>query len=62
MQHALAVFGPARLMSGSDQPACLLAVDYETSYLNTCEALGQLSQADEAAVYGANAMRFYRVS
>ena len=62
VQHALATFGAGRLMWGSDWPVCLLAADYETSYRTTRAALGQLSEADEAAIYGGNAMRFYQVS
>ncbi len=61
VQHALATFGAGRLMWGSDWPVCLLAADYETSYRTTREALGRLSEVDEAAIYGGNAMHFYRV-
>ena len=62
VQHALATFGAGRLMWGSDWPVCLLAADYETSYRTTRAALGPLSDANRAAIYGGNAVRFYRVT
>ena len=61
VQFALEMFGPGRLMWGSDWPVCLLAADYETTFRTVTAALGALSEADRAAVLGGNATRFYRI-
>ena len=61
VEDALELFGPARLMWGSDWPVCLLVADYETTFRTVTAALGSLSEADRAAVLGGNAMQFYRI-
>jgi len=61
VQFALEMFGPGRLMWGSDWPVCLLVADYETTFRTVTAALGALPEADRAAVLGGNAMRFYRI-
>ena len=59
--HMLAVFGPARMIFGSDWPVCLMAGTYE-SWLKTARNLTKhLTPADQAAIFGANARRFYRL-
>lgn len=60
IDHALAQFGPERLMFGSDWPVCLLAGTYD----QVMDALrttldGKLSAEERRAVYGRNAMRVY---
>ncbi|WP_051242643.1 amidohydrolase family protein [Stappia stellulata] len=60
IDHVTGLFGPARLMFGSDWPVCLQA----GSYAETLQALravldGRLSDAERDAVYGLNAVRFY---
>lgn len=62
IQHVLAVFGAERVMFGSDWPVCLLAASYDQviQVLEAClpEHLGPEARQ---AVYGGNAMRFYRL-
>jgi L-fuconolactonase len=52
-------FGVERLMFGSDWPVCLLATSYAGAVEGLREALGTLSSADEAAIFGLNAKRVY---
>ncbi len=59
VQFALERFGTGRLMWGSDWPVCLLAADYRTTHQTVTAALGPLSAADRAALFGGNAVRFY---
>ncbi|MBU9824840.1 amidohydrolase family protein [Rahnella perminowiae] len=58
---ALEVFGPGRLMFGSDWPVCLLAGGDENPW-NLCEqATASLSSDEQAAIYGGNACTVYRL-
>ncbi len=60
-EHLLDVFGPRRLMFGSDWPVSLLAASYER-WLETAEALtASLDPASRAAIFGGTAARFYRL-
>jgi L-fuconolactonase len=53
-------FGVERLMFGSDWPLCLLAASGYLEVLDaTREALGELSDVEAQAVFGANAQSFY---
>ena len=52
-------FGVERLMFGSDWPVCLLASSYTGVVGGLREALGTLSSADQAAIFGSNAQRVY---
>jgi L-fuconolactonase len=61
VEFALRTIGVGRLMWGSDWPVCLLAADYETTYRTVLAALGPLSEPDRAALFGGNAMSFYRI-
>ncbi|EIM77464.1 amidohydrolase 2 [Nitratireductor aquibiodomus RA22] len=60
--HVLTVFGPGRVIWGSDWPVCTLAA----SYSDWCEATAALLQrfdaADWEAILGANAGRIYGLS
>ncbi|MFE6235849.1 amidohydrolase family protein [Cellulosimicrobium sp. NPDC057862] len=59
VDHALDVFGPARLMFGSDWPVCLLASDYGR-WLETVRGLLSDLAADERdAVWGSTARHVY---
>jgi L-fuconolactonase len=51
-----------RLMFGSDWPVCLLAGSYESMITGLVDALGPLSPAEEAYVYGDTAKRVYNLS
>lgn len=57
----LELFGPERLMWGSDWPVLNLASDY-ASWLAMCESiLAPLTPAQRNAILGENAARFYRL-
>lgn len=61
VDHVLAVFGPDRVMWGSDWPVCQLRASY-AGWRHTAEALTEgLSAADRAQVFGGTAARFYRL-
>lgn len=62
VEHALATFGPARLLFGSDWPVVELAGGFGpwlTAYL---ELTDDLSQTERDAIDGANATRVYGLS
>ncbi len=54
-------FSFERLMFGSDWPVCLLAGSYESMIAGLVDALGPLSAAEEAHVYGETATRVYNL-
>jgi len=56
---ALAAFGPERLMFGSDWPVCLLSGDYAEVAGIIRDFVAQLSAAEQAAIWGGTARRFY---
>ncbi|GAA2370123.1 amidohydrolase family protein [Nonomuraea africana] len=59
VEHAVEVFGPDRLMFGSDWPVALLAADYQTVFRVYGALLGA---TDRSKVLGGNAARFYGFS
>jgi L-fuconolactonase len=62
VQTALELFGPQRLMFGSDWPVCLLAASYAKVRQALDGALGDaLSPAERAAIYGDTAVRSYHL-
>jgi L-fuconolactonase len=61
VDHVLDVIGPGRLLFGSDWPVCLIAASYDTVVETTGALLGRLSEAERAAVLGANAVELYRL-
>ena len=63
IDHVAGLFGPERLMFGSDWPVCLQAGSYAEA-LQALRAIldGRLTEAERDAVYGLNAMRFYGLS
>ncbi|SEH00726.1 L-fuconolactonase [Nonomuraea solani] len=61
VEHAVEVFGPERLMFGSDWPVALLAGDYDQVWRETRHALSGLSRDERAAVFGGTAARFYGI-
>jgi L-fuconolactonase len=63
VRHAVEVFGPERLLFGSDWPVCLLAASYAQVVEAAAEALDRagLGAAERDAVFGANARRVYRL-
>lgn len=62
VQAALELFGPERLMYGSDWPVCELAGTYEQVFAALNEALGPLSPSEHQEIFGATASRFYDLS
>ena len=56
---ALACFGPARLMIGSDWPVCLLAGTYADAVAVVMEYIGRLARDEQTGILGDNAARFY---
>jgi len=58
---ALEIFGPERLMFGSDYPVCLRAASY-SQVLETFQfLLAALSEEDRTAIFSTNATKFYRL-
>ncbi len=57
--HAIEVFGPDRLVFGSDWPVCLLAATYADVVDTARTVLAGLTDTERAAVIGANALRIY---
>ena len=61
VDHVLHVFGPDRLLFGSDWPVCLLAASYGQVLDAARVALAGLTQEEQAAVFGGTAARIYRL-
>jgi L-fuconolactonase len=59
---ALELFGPHRLMFGSDYPVCLLAASYDRVLESFQELLKGVDEEDRARVFGQNAREFYRLA
>jgi L-fuconolactonase len=57
----LDVFGPRRLIAGSDWPVCLLAASYERWWQTLREFLSDLSASEQDCILGTNAVRVYRL-
>jgi L-fucono-1,5-lactonase len=62
VDHVLEVFGPRRLLFGSDWPVCLLAASYERVLETTRATLHGLTAMDAAAVFGETAAEVYRLA
>lgn len=59
VDHVLAVFGPERVMWGSDWPVCRLAASYD-DWLAAAKALtAHLADQEKARVFGGAAAAFY---
>jgi L-fuconolactonase len=62
IEHVLSVFGPDRLLFGSDWPVCTLAASYDRVLAVLGEVLGaRLSSDFEQKLFGENAARFYGI-
>lgn len=61
VEHAVELFGPDRLMFGSDWPVATLAGDYARVWRETRAALSGLDETGKAQVLGGTATRFYRI-
>lgn len=62
VETVLDIFGTERVMFGSDWPVSLLAAEYGRVKSALEAALPRLSTDEEAAVFGGNAIRFYRLA
>ncbi len=62
LRHALEVFGPERVMFGSDWPVCLLAASYEQVADIPLRAIPQeWGERERALLFGGNAKIFYKL-
>lgn len=61
VRAAVEVFGPHRLMFGSDWPVSLMAADYMTTVHTLRDVLGELNLSGEAfdAIFGRTAIHWY---
>jgi L-fuconolactonase len=59
VEYAIEVFGPARLVFGSDWPVCLLAATYPEVVEAALTTMSDLDVTEQAAVMGGNATRIY---
>ncbi|HUX50983.1 MAG TPA: amidohydrolase family protein [Spirochaetia bacterium] len=55
------LFGPERVMFGSDWPVCTLESDYAHIYRIVSRAIEELSADEQGAILGGSAERFYRL-
>ncbi|WP_130346105.1 amidohydrolase family protein [Herbihabitans rhizosphaerae] len=62
VEHVLEVFGPDRVLFGSDWPVCELAGSYADVLDATARVLTGLSADEQANVLGRNAIRVYGLS
>ncbi len=61
VDHIIAVFGPARVMWGSDWPVCRLRGEYADWRQAALDLTRGLSDRDRALVFGGTARTFYRL-
>jgi L-fuconolactonase len=59
VDHAIEMFGPERLLFGSDWPVCLLAATYEDVVEAALTTMSGFDVIGQAAVMGGNATRIY---
>lgn len=59
VEHALGVFGPQRLIFGSDWPVCLLAASYAEVMEAARSLTEQLGESEQGWLFGATAARVY---
>ena len=61
IDNCIELFGADRLMFGSDWPVAVLAGDYAKVWNETKKAIADLSEAEQAAILGGTANRFYQL-
>lgn len=61
LEIALELFGPERLMYGSDWPVCLVAGEYEEVYRVIDDFTSQLSLSEKEQILGETAAEFYGI-
>jgi L-fuconolactonase len=62
LDHALSVFGPDRLLFGSDWPVCTLAASYWQVVELAEEFIADLSTGEQATIFGGNAAEVYALN
>jgi L-fuconolactonase len=62
VEIALEIFGPQRLVFGSDWPVCLLAASYAEVVGAARELTARLTDAERAAIFGGASERAYPAS
>ncbi|HJX89849.1 MAG TPA: amidohydrolase family protein [Pyrinomonadaceae bacterium] len=62
VESALDLFGPKRMMFGSDYPVCLLASSYQRVLQSFQEILHDLPAPDRERIFATNATEFYRLN
>ncbi len=61
VEHILRVFGPERIMWGSDWPVCRLRAEYD-GWLSAAQSLTEhLTPTEQACIHGGTAAQFYRL-
>jgi L-fuconolactonase len=61
VERAIGLFGPERMMFGSDWPVCLLAASYSRVLESFQFLLKELNGEDQSRVFSKNATDFYRL-
>ena len=61
-EHVLNVFGPTRVMWGSDWPVCRLRCEYQTWHDTAQTLTAALNSDQRACVFGGTAAEFYGLS
>ncbi|MCU0400573.1 MAG: amidohydrolase family protein [Algoriphagus sp.] len=61
LEIVLELFGPERLMYGSDWPVCLVAGEYEQVYRVVDDFTSQLSPSEKDRIMGKTALEFYKI-
>jgi len=61
METLLEIFGPNRLLFGSDWPVCKVAAKYKQVLGIVTDFINSLSQAEQAHIMGQNAIDFYNL-
>jgi L-fuconolactonase len=62
VEAVVEMFGPDRLMFGSDWPVCLLAASYAEVVGAARDLFGGLSGAEQARIFGGTALEAYRLA
>ena len=61
VHHVLSLFGPDRIMYGSDWPVATLAGDYKDVKNSISEILTELDVTSKKKIFGENAKKFYKI-
>lgn len=62
LDAVLEVFGPSRLMIGSDWPVCTLSADYAQTAGIVVDFVQQLAETERDGILGGNCARIYRIA